>query len=118
MANYKITNITNLAGKRDARFNTILSIDYVDNMMKKTIKIKPNETVFLQIHSLPLSVHKLRVRKLISVVEISNTELTNNMNVGKPKPKPVVEETAEEIEKRTLTKKKTKKSHEIEVTEV
>lgn len=118
MANYKITNITNLAGKRDARFNTILNIEYVDNMMKKTIKIKPNETVFLQIHSLPLSVHKLRVKKLISVVEISNTELTNNMNVGKPKSKPVVNETADEIEKRTSAKKKTKKSHESEVTEV
>jgi hypothetical protein len=84
MANYKITNLTNLAGKRDIKFNSVLDIDYVDNMKKKSIKVKPGETVFLQINSLPTSVHKLRVRKLISVVEVSNTELKNNMNATKP----------------------------------
>lgn len=84
MANYKITNLTNLAGKRDMKFNSVLDIDYVDNMTKKSIKVKPGETVFLQIKSLPTSVHKLRVRKLISVVEVSNTELKNNMNAAKP----------------------------------
>lgn len=121
MSNYKITNLTNSAGKRDARFNSILDIDYIDEMQKKSIKIKPGETVFLQIHSLPLSVHRLRVKKLISVVEIGDNELKNNMNVTRPVvvvPKNM--ETAEETEKRitaTPKKKSGKKTQEEEVPE-
>ena len=115
MANYKITNLTNTAGKRDLKFNTTLSIDYVDTMQKKSIQVKPGETVFLQIHSLPLSVHKLRVKKLISVIEISNNELKNNMNVGKPVVAPVKVETPEEkeirVEAATEKRKTTKKQH-------
>ena len=120
MTNYKITNITNTAGKRSARFNSSLDIDYVDEMRKKTVKIKPGETVFLRIHSLPLSVHKLRVRKLVSVVEVSSNEVKNNMNIGKPVAIPMVvkTETLEESEKTIAStgKKKTgKKLHESEV---
>jgi hypothetical protein len=89
--------------------------------MKKTIKVKPSETVYLKIHSLPLSIQQLRVKKLISVVEISNTELANCMNEHKPviQPMPVpveMVETQEETEKRVATteKKKTgRKPHEV-----
>ena len=118
MANFKITNITNTAGKRSARFNSILDIEYDDAMQKKTIKVKPGETVFLQIHTLPLSVHKLRVKKLISVSEISNNELRNSMNVGRPAVIPVVIETPEETEMEKRNKKKvSKKTHESEPVE-
>jgi hypothetical protein len=116
MSNYKITNITDTTGKRNLRFNSILDIDYVDEMQKKSIKIKPGETVFLQIHSLPLSVHKLRVRKLVSVVEISNNELKNNMNIAKPIIIPSVIETPEEkeIKVESIAKRKSgKKSVEV-----
>ena len=84
MANYKITNITNTAGKREIGFNSTLNIDYVDSMMKRTVKVKPGEVVFLRIHSLPMSVRKLRVKKFISVVEITDNELKNSMNLNKP----------------------------------
>jgi hypothetical protein len=121
MTNYKITNITDGAGKRDSKFNTTLNIDYVDAMMKKSIEIKPGETVFLKIHSLPLSVHRLRVKKLISVVEVNDNELRNNMNVNRPVVLPKGVETAEETEKRitaaTPKKKPGKKTHEEEVAE-
>ena len=117
MANYKITNITNTAGKRELGFNSILNIEYVDSMMKKTVKVKPGEVVFLKIHSLPLSVRKLRVKKLISVIEITDNELKNSMNINKPivSPLPVVVETPEEIEIRIASvgkKKQVKKTHE------
>ena len=79
MNTYKITNLTNTAGKRDPKFNATLDIDYVDAMMKKTVRVKPGETIFLQISTLPLSVHRLRVKKLISVVEVSSSELKNSM---------------------------------------
>lgn len=120
MTNYKITNLTNLAGRRDIKFNSILDIDYVDEMKKKTIKVKPGETVFLQINTLPISVHRLRVKKLISVVEVSNNELKNNMNIGKTITPPLVIETPEEKEIRVASsgkKLKTKKIHETEIPE-
>jgi hypothetical protein len=79
MNTYKITNLTNTAGKRDPKFNATLDIDYVDAMMKKTVRVKPGETIFLQISTLPLSVHRLRVKKLISVVEVGSSELKNTM---------------------------------------
>jgi len=108
MNTYKITNITNLANKRDLQYNTILNIDYVDEMNKKTIKVKPGETVYLKISSLPLSVHKLRVKKLVSVVEITSTELNNRMNANKPViPQPIAEhETTEESERKSAGGKK------------
>ena len=118
MTNYKITNITNTAGKRDPKFNTTLNIDYVDSMVKKNITVKPGETIFLQINSLPLSVHRLRVKKLISVVEVSNNELKNSLNITKPAVIPPVIEIPEVDENKTesTTRKKSgKKSHEAEV---
>ena len=118
MANYKITNLTNTAGKRDLKYNTTLSISYVDQMQKKTLQVKPGETVFLQIRSLPLSVHQLRVKKLISVVEISANELNNNMNASKPVVVPAKVEIPEEkevsVETATEKRKTGKKQHVIE----
>lgn len=71
MSTYKITNITNFLGKRDYNYNSNLDIEFVDNMMKKAVTIKPNDDVYLTISSLPLSVHRLRVKNLISVLEVS-----------------------------------------------
>ena len=96
MTNYKITNITNTTGKRSIRFNSTLDIEYVDKMQKKIIQVEPGETVFLKIHTLPLSVHKLRVRKLINVVEITDVELKNSMN-NKPVYLPPVIEIPEKV---------------------
>jgi len=76
MNTYKITNITNTAGKRDFKFNTELDIEYIDNITKKTIKVKPGDTVYLTVSSLPLSVHRLRIKNLITVAEVSAAELS------------------------------------------
>jgi len=115
MTIYKITNITNFAGKREVKFNSPLDIEYVDAMMKKTIVVKPGETIFLQISSLPLSVHRLRVKRLISVVEVGATELQKTIDAAKPAvPK---KESVEEAEKKVAIaakKKSGKKYHEEE----
>lgn len=99
MSTFKITNITNLLGKRESKFNSVLEIEYVDNMMKKIISINPNSTIYLKSPSLPISAHSLRVKNLITVSEVSDTELINirskskSMPEAKPKPetKPIVE---------------------------
>ena len=46
MGTFKITNITNLASKRDFKYNSILNIDYVDKMAKKIISIKPGDSAY------------------------------------------------------------------------
>jgi hypothetical protein len=113
MNTYRITNLTNTAGKRDFKFNSQLDIEYVDNMIRKTVTVKPGASLYLTVPSLPMSVHKLRAKNLISVVEVSAKELADSMNNAKPKPAPVVEKelvteevTAEETAKRSSRKKK------------
>ena len=85
MNTYKITNITDTAGKRDFKFNSSLNVEYVDNMMKKTVAIKPGASLYLTVADLPLSVHKLRIKNLVTVVEVSQGELESIMNKRKPK---------------------------------
>lgn len=80
MTRYKITNITNLLGKREFKNNSILDIEYVDGMLKKKIQIRPNETIYLSLNKLPISIHKLRIKGLVTVTEISEKELNNAMN--------------------------------------
>lgn len=106
MTNYKITNITNTTGKRSIRFNSTLNIEYVDKMQRKTIQVKPGETVFLQIHTLPLSVHKLRINKQINVIEITDNELKNSMKNKPVYLPPVIETPEQEIKIDTTEKKK------------
>ena len=89
MNTYKITNLTNTAGKRDFKFNSPLNIDYIDKMIKKTVTIQPGASLYLTVPSLPISVHQLRAKNLISVVEVSAKELADSMGVVKPKPTPV-----------------------------
>lgn len=117
MSTYKITNITNTIEKRKVKHNSILNVEYVDGMEKKSIKIKPNETVFITISTLPLSVQRLRVKNLVSVTEIDSNELNKAISGTKPKPINVVK--SNETESKTKekqfhsSKKKSKKEDEI-----
>lgn len=75
MAVYKITNITNLFGRRDINYNTVVDITYVDSMTVKHIKISPSETIYLKISSIPLSARTLNVKKMITILEVSENEM-------------------------------------------
>ena len=114
MGTYKLTNVTNLAGKRDFKFNSVLDIEYIDNMMKKTVKLKPGDSLYLTVPTLPLSVHRLRVKKLIIVTEVSPTEL-EKAQTAHPKPKEVAKESVaqkeDEAAKKTSKKKYSKKGY-------
>jgi hypothetical protein len=113
MSTYKITNITNLAGKREFKYNSVLDIDYVDEMMKKTISVKPGDVLYLTVPTLPLSVHRLRVKKLITVTEISPEELEKAMKTSQSKVKPekkvLKEAEVEDIPPAKASKRKSKK---------
>jgi hypothetical protein len=116
MSTYKITNITNLAGKRDFKFNSELDIEYVDNMTRKILKVKPGNSVYLTVATLPLSVHRLRVKNLIAVEEVSVNELAQLMKQSQPvKSKVKKEEDKESIDdqpKKGAKKKFVKKDEE------
>jgi len=105
---YKITNITNLLGKRDFKFNSNINIDYVDGLLKKTMVVKPGDNVVLSIDSLPLSVHRLRVKNLVTVMEIGEAEKKELIAKNqKPIPKPI------ENTKKNISTKKTNTSTKI-----
>lgn len=87
MSTYKITNVTNALGKREFKHNSVLDVDYIDSMVKKVIKIKPGDSVFLTINKLPMSLHKLRVKGLVTVVEIGASEFAGLTKNATPKPK-------------------------------
>ena len=120
MSTYKITNITSSVDKRHVKYNSILSIEYVDEMERKEIKIKPNETIFITIPTIPLSVQRLRIKNLLSVTEVDSNEL--NKVVSKTKEKTVKTTKSSEIKHKTdekqsshIQKKKQKKDDEIAI---
>ncbi|MFW6219958.1 MAG: hypothetical protein ACOC33_03885 [bacterium] len=111
MNTFKITNITHTLGKRDINYNMTLNVDYNDNMMKKTIELKPSGVLYLTVKSLPVSLHKFRIKGLISVIEISDKELKSEIAEDKKqKESNVVSfESMKKKEKTTTTTTTTKK---------
>jgi len=101
MNTYKITNLTKLLGKRTPRYDSVVDIEYVDNRTRKVAKLNPGETVFLTVQSLPLSVHRLRIKKVIDIAEVSAAELQKSIEKTKPKkvakPKAVKKSVAKKV---------------------
>lgn len=121
MSTYKITNITNTISKRDIKYNSILNIEYHDNMEKKIVNIKPGEEILLTTISLPISVQRLKIKNLITVIEITQSELNksqNNSKINTVKPidkKIVVKETInKKIEKNSEHKIEKKNESKLE----
>lgn len=79
MKAYKIKNLTNSFGKREMMYNTDVIIEYYDSMEKKSLTIKPGDTTYLKIRLLPSDVHRMRIKGIIDVLEISEKEF-NIMN--------------------------------------
>ena len=113
MSTYKITNITNLLGKRDYKQNSVLDIEYVDEMLKKTIKLKAGDSLYLTVPTLPLSIHRLRVKKLITVTEVSPSDVEKLQTPQSKQQQPLVKEDASESddESKKAAKKKVVKKH-------
>lgn len=116
MSNYKITNITNSLGKRDLMYNSSVDVEYVSGLDKIKYILQPNETLYLKIDSLPLSVHKLRMKKFVIVSEIDSQTMASEYNKKNIKPinpiiLPVKDIKIENIEDNNIAEsKKTKKN--------
>ena len=80
MNTYKIKNITKGLEKRDPNFNSTVIINYVDGMLNKQIKIKPDDVVYLTIKSLPISVNKLQLNGLVQITNHPKLERKPKMD--------------------------------------
>lgn len=114
MANFKILNITGTLAKRHPHYNTPLSIDYVTGYEKKSFSLKPNEEFFLTTPTLPTSVHILRMKNFVTVLEIGDKELSNQKSAKQKLIAPVkqVSDTASNTENDAANDAETKNKNE------
>ena len=86
MGYYKITNLTAKLPKRHQQKNSTLILEYRAGFDTKKYNLPVGGTLFISSPSLPVDLHKLRMKKLITVVEIGK-----NTFMKLQKPKPIVE---------------------------
>lgn len=120
MNTYKITNVTDKFGKRDIGYNSTLEIEYVDNMMKKIVNIKPNETIYLTTKTIPLSVNRLKIKNMVTVIEIPEKEVNKIIKSRQSKSNGIeilTEETKkeEQTQHQVIKKRGNKKEDDIDV---
>lgn len=122
MAHYKIVNITGKLPKRHVNKDMKLKIEYHVGFQKKYRELNVGDEILLTCKTLPVSIHNLRAKKLITIVEISENEFVRLQKPSarkvvkeeKPKTKNVVKKEKEKVEvvateekpKRKYTRKK------------
>lgn len=74
MAHYKIVNITGKLPKRHINKDMILKIEYHVGFHKKYKDLNAGGEILLTCRTLPVSIHNLRAKKLITIKEISENE--------------------------------------------
>ena len=70
MVYYKITSLTSKLAKRHSDKSATLKIAYRDRFTEKEHSLPAGGTLYISSPSLPINLHKLRMKKLISVVEL------------------------------------------------
>lgn len=111
MTYYKIKNLTANLPKRHLHKDETLNIEYKFGFTKKTYNLKPNVTIYVSAPSLPISLHKLRMQSLVSIVEISENSFLKLQNPTKnnSETKIIEKKPKQPITTTTTTKKKTTK---------
>jgi hypothetical protein len=71
---FKIKNITNTLNGKHPSFNTTIDVKYNIKFRWYTQKIRPDQETILAVNDLPLELHKLRIKGLINVIQISDNE--------------------------------------------
>jgi len=91
MGYFKITSLTGKLPKRHQYKDKAINIDYRNNYKQTSRSLPVGGSLYISSPSLPVNLHKLRMKKLISVIEISKNAF---MKLKNPKPvaPPVVEE--------------------------
>jgi len=110
MAYFRIKNITSNLQKRDPNKDTTLDVEYNEGFKKKNQKLKPGAELYISSPNLPVEFHLLRMKRLITVNEISKN---NFLKLQKPIPKVVTTNTTTEKEKPVSKKRIYKKKEEL-----
>lgn len=110
MKTFKVTNITNNLGKRHPNFDSTLNITYVDQMEKKNLQLGPKKTIYFSAASLPLSLHRFRMKSLVSISEVTEQELLKLKSEGSKK-EDDNDENIKKEKKSTIKKSTTSKSN-------
>lgn len=74
MAFYKIKNMTGSLGKRDKNKNKVLNIEFLNKFEKNTYTLGINDTIYLKLETIPLTLHQLRINGFINIIQISENE--------------------------------------------
>lgn len=115
MGYYKIKNLTNKLDKRDVNKNKIIDVNLNSGMRVSNYKISVNDVLYIEFKSIPVELHKERMKGYISIVEISKNEFlkhTKKLSLVKNISKKNITPKKEIIsnEKKTVTTAKNKRS--------
>lgn len=114
MAYFVIKNITNKLDKRHPNLNQTLDIEYFSQFEKKFHKLASGREMVINADNLPLGVHILKAKNLITVKKMSDSEydkIQKSKEVKKIKPEISNQQT--QVEEQILKKDKKKiKKHE------
>lgn len=101
---YKIKNVTNLLDRRHPFLNTSVDIDYVNkSILNETVRLNVGEELIFDSEHLPTSIHNLRIKKFIRVIQITEHDLAGILT-PKQEESPVVVEESEKTNKSTKKK--------------
>jgi len=109
MKYFKIRNVTDSLGKREIRFNSDLDVEFITGFVKDSIVLKPNQQLYMKTKTLPITLHKMRLQGLISIVEVDSKEYELELLKRKLHYEKAVED-AKKMKKKEETKKTTKKT--------
>lgn len=117
MAYFVIKNITNKLDKRHPNVNQTLEIEYFSQFEKKFHSLASGREMVINADNLPLGVHILKAKNLITVKKISDAEYEKSQ-----KSKPVVDKKPEVVpvqnqvvnQSSKKDKKKPKKSEDLD----
>lgn len=87
MGKYRIKNLTNELGKRDADYNKQISFQIKNGLFKKDVVINAGDELYIELKMLPLDLQRLRIKRLVSVTEIGNLEYNSKIKELNKKPK-------------------------------
>jgi len=121
MAYFIIKNITNKLEKRHISFNQSVDIEYITQFERKIHKLATGREMVINSDNLPLAVHILKAKNLISVKKLSESEYKKYQQPKaapkESKPEPTETQTQDEpkIDKKFSKKRFQKSETEEEV---
>lgn len=122
MGFYKIKNVTNRLPKRNPNKDRVLKIDYKVGFKNEFYNLKAGEEIAISCTNLPVNIHVLRAKSLITVSQISEGlfHKTKRTTVTATQDTPTVKTETEEIvavveeakeeKKKTTTRRSSKKT--------